>query len=74
LQRWILGLPSGIYGDENYTQDDRGLLYTLEGGGWKIEYLRYGAYHGHQLPDRLLMENERMKIKLAVIDWEILED
>jgi outer membrane lipoprotein LolB len=72
LRHWILGLPSDIYGNEKYTLDDMGHLQALAGGGWQIEYRRYGAYDGYQLPDRLHMENERVKLKLAVIDWEIL--
>ncbi|HEX5056780.1 MAG TPA: lipoprotein insertase outer membrane protein LolB [Gammaproteobacteria bacterium] len=73
MRRWMLGLPSGLYPDESFTLDDAGRIDKLRGGGWEIEYGRYGLYHGHQLPDRIRMQNEQVKIKLAVIDWEILD-
>ena len=73
MRRWMLGLPSGLYPDENFTLDEAGRIDKLRGGGWEIEYRRYGLYDGHELPDRIRMQNEQVKIKLAIIDWEILD-
>jgi outer membrane lipoprotein LolB len=72
LRHWILGLPSGLYADETYTLDDLGRLAGLQGGGWQVEYRNYATHRGYQLPDKIHMQNERVKIKLAVINWEIL--
>lgn len=74
LRDWVLGLPSGLYADEDYSLDEAGRIRRLQGGGWEVEYLRYGTYEGYELPERLRMQNEQVKIKLAVIDWEILQD
>jgi outer membrane lipoprotein LolB len=74
LRHWVLGLPSGLYADEDYGLDDAGRIATLRGGGWEVEYQRYGAHAGYELPERLHMRNEQVKIKLAIIDWEILQD
>lgn len=74
LRHWVLGLPSGLYPDEDYSLDGAGRIARLRGDGWEVEYLRYGAHEGYELPERLRMQNERVKIKLAVIDWEILQD
>jgi outer membrane lipoprotein LolB len=73
LRKWILGLPSGLYADESYTLDNSGRLEKLQGGGWQVEYRRYGAYAGFQLPDRIYMQNKQVKIRLAVINWEIFK-
>lgn len=73
LRHWLLGLPSNLYANENYTLDESGRLERLQGGGWEVEYRRYGEYAGLQLPNRIRMQNEKVKIRLAVIDWEVLE-
>jgi outer membrane lipoprotein LolB len=72
LRYWILGLPSGLYADETYTLDEVGQLEKLEGGGWQVEYRGYDNYGGYRLPDKIRLQNEQVKIRLAVIDWEIL--
>lgn len=73
LRHWMLGRPSGLYADEDYTLDVTGRIDRLQGGDWEVEYRRYGSYEGYQLPDRLRMENAQVKIRLAVIDWKILK-
>lgn len=72
LRHWIMGLPSGLYPDENYTLDVMGRIDRLRGGDWEVEYRRYSSFERYQLPDRLRMANAQVKIKLAVIDWAIL--
>jgi outer membrane lipoprotein LolB len=74
LRYWILGLPSGLYTDETYTLDNAGRMESLQGGGWHVEYRSYGTYGDAQLPDKIRLQNEQVQIKLAVIDWEIIED
>jgi outer membrane lipoprotein LolB len=72
LRHWVLGLPSGLYADETYVLDNAGRLEKLEGGGWQVEYRSYKTYGGYQLPDKIRLQNEQVKIRLAVIDWEII--
>lgn len=71
LRYWVLGLPSGLYADEDYNLDESGRIGRLQGGGWEIDYQRYGVHEGFELPERLRMQNDQVKIKLAVIDWKI---
>ena len=50
--------------------DDQGRLSLLEQQGWVIQYLAYGQQEGTDLPSRLSVENDQVRVKLIVDRWE----
>ncbi|MGI9304532.1 MAG: lipoprotein insertase outer membrane protein LolB [Gammaproteobacteria bacterium] len=69
LRYWVLGVPDPD-GIANRTEwDDVGRLRALEQSGWKVDYVRYAAES--ELPDRIALSAEGVKLKLVVRDWRL---
>jgi outer membrane lipoprotein LolB len=71
LRYWVLGLTAPDSGG-SYRLDRRGRLAGLEEDGWQVEYHKYTALQKHELPANMHLQNEHLKIKLAISAWEIL--
>jgi outer membrane lipoprotein LolB len=72
LSWWVRGLVApGEY--QERMIDDKGNLSELLQGGWTIEFGRYGTVKGISLPVKLTARQADWKVKLAIRDWELLE-
>jgi outer membrane lipoprotein LolB len=72
LSWWVRGLVApGEY--QERLIDDEGNLSELLQGGWTIEFGRYGTVKGISLPVKLTARQADWKVKLAIRDWELLE-
>jgi outer membrane lipoprotein LolB len=71
LRYWVLGLTAPNAGT-SYRLDKYGRLAALEDGGWQVNYQKYAAFQGYNLPGKIQLQNEHLKIKLAISSWEIL--
>lgn len=70
LQDWLLGVPV----DDQpavLDWDERGLLQSLQQAGWQIDYRRYQATGGRQLPDRLQLARDALRVKVVVDEWQL---
>lgn len=71
LQKWALGLPDHRLAFE-YTLDEEGHLETLTTAGWNIRYQRYIRHLGVSLPQKIHMQNNKLRLKLIVTRWDLL--
>ena len=73
LSWWVRGLVApGDY--EDRMIDDKGNLSELIQGGWTIEYGKYDTVEGISLPRKLTAHQADWKLKLAIRDWQLLEE
>ena len=68
LKYWLRGLPDPQQTAQT-TLDDSGRLTRLQQAGWEIRFTRYAQLAGLALPDRLMLSNDKMKVKLIVDTW-----
>lgn len=71
LTYWIRGIPKPIELVSDYQLDDSGYLYILQQDGWSIEYKRYQEVNQLHLPDKITLQNEQFKVKIAISEWHI---
>ncbi len=68
LTDWVRGLPHQAGSDHQYDSDGR--LLSLRELGWDIAFDRYGTVEGVDLPTRLRLENDQVRVKLIVDQWQ----
>jgi len=68
---WIRGIPSPKERVVDYRLNEFNQLSYLEQVGWKIEFVDYSDNHGHQLPAKLLLENDEYKVKILISQWKL---
>lgn len=71
LQWWVVGHPRP---DAAYRArvDGEGRLSGLVQDGWDIEFGRYRAVDGHELPGRLIARRgDELEVRLVVDVWEL---
>jgi len=73
LSWWVRGLvaPGGF---EDRMIDDKGNLSELVQDGWTIAYGRYDSVDGISLPLKLTASHADWKVKLAIRDWDLIEE
>jgi len=70
LRYWILGVPDpNVESSEQFDPD--GWLSGIEQDGWSIDYDGFEIRNDVWLPERIVMNNERARVKLIVDDWEL---
>ena len=70
LRYWILGISSpGAQGKEQL--DAYGRLKKLTQGDWDILFKQYVFVEGIELPDKLFLNKDGLKIKLAIDSWTL---
>ena len=70
LKYWIKGIPEPGVNMENLVIDKNGRMTDLQQSGWRISILRYSDFNGTQLPSKLFMQNDHLKLRLVVLDWK----
>ncbi len=68
LRYWVRGLaaPGPV---KDFKYDEMGRPATLFQAGWEIRFTGFQQIHGKSLPAKLLLENERFKIKILIKSW-----
>ena len=71
LQYWVRGLPWPVM-DGTPTFNELGQLTALQQAGWTLDFDRYGAVDGLQLPFRIRARQGDQRFTLIVKNWEPL--
>jgi len=65
---WILGVADPRF--SSHTEFDAGgWLVSLEQNGWVVSYDRFVEAQDYWMPRKIVMENERARVKLIVDQW-----
>jgi outer membrane lipoprotein LolB len=71
LRFWIRGLPAPHSAPDRYLLNDKKQLRHLQQDGWFITYLHYVNVEGIVLPKKMFLENQSIKVKIAILEWAI---
>ena len=66
---WILGLPVPGHPVTQLSLDEHGRLSDLAQDGWRISVLEYQTVAGIDLPRRLFLLGDTLKLRLVITDW-----
>ncbi|MFA7095009.1 MAG: lipoprotein insertase outer membrane protein LolB [Gammaproteobacteria bacterium] len=72
LRYWVLGQPDPRDGAAESVLDGHGRLARLRQGGWSVSYTSYRAVGDLELPDRIVLDNGRYKVRLVVDRWDLV--
>lgn len=68
LRYWVRGIPQqGVHA--KVLLDRQGRLKELQQSGWRIHYKRYSHYRGIDLPAKVFMDNQQLKVRLVIERW-----
>ncbi len=67
---WLRGLPDPKTAGVEQI-DENGLLRRLEQEGWRITYDQYREVEGIDLPRKMTLQGDRVRIKLIVDNWNL---
>ncbi len=70
MRYWMLGASDPRTHAEEVV-DEQGLLKALTQGGWTVRYESYREFEGRLLPRKLVLQNDAVRIRLAVSNWTI---
>lgn len=70
LRYWALGRPAPGE-DAGQSLDGRGRLARLRQGGWEITYVSYRSIGDLELPDKIVLENGQLQVRLVVDRWDL---
>ena len=68
---WIKGLPAPTLQVDGLLLDEENRLSDLNQGGWSIRYKNYLRTGGASMPKRLDLENEHVRVRLSVREWNL---
>lgn len=68
MRYWMLGIPDPG-AEPRELVHEAGLLQQLNQRGWRVSYDSYREYEGSILPRKLVMENDEVRIRMAVSRW-----
>jgi outer membrane lipoprotein LolB len=71
MRYWVRGLPVPGHPIEQIRVDDSGHLLDLQQDGWRISMQRYRTVGGHELPDKIFMESEPLKMRVLISEWQL---
>lgn len=70
LKYWVKGVPEPGVDSANLVLDEQGRMTGLEQSGWRINISRYSDFNGAQMPSKINMQNDRLKLRIVVQDWK----
>ncbi|MFQ5634728.1 MAG: lipoprotein insertase outer membrane protein LolB [Gammaproteobacteria bacterium] len=65
---WMLGIADPEYPSRR-SVDASGWLAGIDQNGWAVSYSRFDKVGDHYLPGKIVMENERARVRLLVDEW-----
>lgn len=70
LYYWVRGLPAPNTPHRKLF-DSQHQLARLQQAGWEIQYLSYHSVHNILLPQKMVLTQDQLRIKLVIRAWEI---
>ncbi len=70
LYFWVRGLPAPN-SPASTTFDAYHHLIELKQQGWQIQYERYTAIQGIDLPSKLRLKSGQLQVKLVISSWKL---
>jgi len=67
---WVRGLPEPGVDVTNQQFDDQGLITEMQQADWNISIRRYMDVDGLDLPAKIFMHNDHVKLKLIIQTWD----
>ncbi len=71
LYYWIRGLPEPAVEIKTMILDEQARINELSQAGWQISYGRYMQAGELSLPKKLVLQNQKLKIKLVIKRWDL---
>lgn len=68
LRYWVRGLPAPG-GSPDLKLDGQGRLSWLDQYGWRIEFVRYREVTGTDLPDKIFLRKEDLRVRVVIRNW-----
>lgn len=69
MQYWILGVPDPDLAVEGRDIDSLGRLIRLDQSGWTIQLTDYRQVGEYELPGKISMENDLVRVRLVIHEW-----
>jgi outer membrane lipoprotein LolB len=66
---WVLGLPVPGHKVTQLSLDEQGRLRDLAQDGWRISVLEYQTVAGLDLPRKLFLLGDTLKLTLVITEW-----
>lgn len=70
LKYWVRGLPVPGKKNAGLLLDQQGRLAELSQSGWLVRYSRYINSGEYELPTKILMQNNNLKVRLVIKHWK----
>ena len=68
---WIRGLPEPGIHTELLSLDDQGRIMDLAQSGWRVNCSAYNETGGYDLPGRIALQNDKLKVRLVIKNWKL---
>jgi len=68
---WIRGLPEPGARTEQLLLDEQGRITDLSQSGWRVSFSAYNEAGGYELPGRIALQNNKLKVRLVIKHWKI---
>ena len=71
LSYWIRGLPVPDLQVDQLLLDEENRVSALQQASWSIRYKAYMGIDGTSMPARLDLENDYLRVRLSVREWNL---
>jgi len=71
LHYWVRGIPDPAAPVSRLQLDPLGRMIDLEQSGWHIGVLSYGRSGAVDLPLKLFLHSDQLKVRMVVQNWEM---
>lgn len=71
LVYWIRGLPEPGTRPDMLQLDGQGRVTNLAQSGWRVRFSSYDERDGYELPGRIALQNDKLKVRLVIKHWKI---
>ncbi len=71
MSHWVLGLPAPGSEAKSLDINAKGKLSRLSQSGWDIQYTQYASFKSANMPERLRLEHDPVRIKLVIDEWDL---
>ena len=69
LRYWVLGLPQPLGEKQLITLDEQGRIASIRQPHWHIQFQRYRKTGELQLPRKIVLQNDEVKVRLVFDQW-----
>ena len=70
LRYWILGIPDPAV-ESDQRIDPEGWLTNIRQSGWSIEYDKFELVDETWMPKKIVLENDKARVKVIVDVWKL---